>query len=122
MAVANPSKPRCRAHNQQGARCSKSSIPGGTVCRWHGGRAPQVLASAEQRMKDLVHPAIDSLARQINKDEFPATRYVLDWAGFRPSDDDSTGDAGPVHVTVIFDRNADQDTEKTTLSLNGHSS
>lgn len=37
-------------------------------------------------MRDLVHPAISALARQINAGEFPATRYVLDWAGFKAAE------------------------------------
>ena len=49
----------------------------------HGGKSPQALAKAEERMRELVHPSIDSLARQIKHDEFPAVKYVLDWAGFK---------------------------------------
>jgi hypothetical protein len=91
---------------------------GQTVCRMHGGQSPQALANAEERMRALVHPAIASLARQIDKDEFAATRYVLDWAGFRPADAEPTTDTTPLHVTVVFDR-ADQN-NPPTLSLNGH--
>lgn len=72
-------------------------------------------------MRDLVHPAISALARQIDKDEFPATRYVLDWAGFRPTDSDSdAADSAPLHVTVIFDRANQDNPEPPTLQLNGH--
>ena len=71
-------------------------------------------------MRALVHPAISALQRQIDKDEFPATRYVLDWAGFRPAPDaDNTADSPTIHVTVLFDR-ADQDQEPPTLALNSH--
>ena len=67
-------------------------------------------------MRALVHPALDSLQRLIAKDEFPATRYVLDWAGFRPAPDaEPNTDNSPVHVTVIFDR-ADQN-DPPTLAL-----
>ena len=33
-----------------GARCKRTAIPGGTVCRYHGGSAPQVRRSAERRL------------------------------------------------------------------------
>jgi len=49
----------------------------------HGGESPQALKKAEERMRALVHPAVSSLARQIESDEFNAVRYVLDWAGFK---------------------------------------
>lgn len=56
---------------------------GQVVCKMHGGKSPQALAKAEDRMRQLVHPAVSSLARQIENDEFNAVRYVLDWAGFK---------------------------------------
>ena len=56
---------------------------GGTVCPTHGGSTRQVKQSAEERMRQLVQPAVDSLARQIENDEFPAVKFVLEWAGFR---------------------------------------
>ena len=92
-------------------------MPGQTVCHMHGGKSPQALAKAEERMRALVYPALDALQRQIDKDEFPATRYVLDWAGFRPTESELTSDSAPVHVTVVFDR-ADQNTPPP--ALNGH--
>jgi len=52
----------------------------------HGGKSPQALAKAEERMRALVHPAISSLARQIDADEFSAVRYVLDWAGYKAAE------------------------------------
>ncbi|HYW87396.1 MAG TPA: hypothetical protein VFB50_06490 [Chloroflexota bacterium] len=52
-------------------------------------------------MRDLIHPAIGSLARQIDSDQFAAVKYVLDWAGFR-SETVSQSDTS-VTVTVHFD-------------------
>jgi len=69
----------------------------------HGARAPQVKRKAEERMRDLVHPAISSLQRLVEKDEFSATKYVLDWAGFRPADASTVASEHAVEVTVIFD-------------------
>jgi len=36
--------------------CGQRAIPGGTVCRYHGGAAPQVKAAAESRLQDLLDP------------------------------------------------------------------
>jgi hypothetical protein len=42
---------RCTAKaKNSGLRCKKAPIEGGTVCRTHGGRAPQVLAKAAERI------------------------------------------------------------------------
>ena len=43
---------RCRAHaKSSGVRCKRLAIAGGTVCRWHGGGAPQVQAAARRRLE-----------------------------------------------------------------------
>jgi len=95
--ITRPTFQRCKAHRKNGEQCKLPPIRGGSVCGSHGGRAPQVKATASERMRDLVHPALTSLARQINSDQFAAVKYVLDWAGFR-SDTSVT-------VTVHFDTN-----------------
>lgn len=43
-------RPRCNGTTSAGGRCRKQPIKGATVCRTHGGSAPQVLAKAEQRL------------------------------------------------------------------------
>lgn len=76
--------PRCTAHSKQTKqRCGRSAIPGGTVCRYHGGLAPQVQEAAMARLRKLQHPAIDALAWLIGQKDFPsaafsAARDVLD--------------------------------------------
>lgn len=77
---------RCTATNRQGRRCGKAPILGGTVCRMHGGAAPQVMQAAEERLKALVDPAITRLAELIRQTEFPsvaiaAVKDVLDRNG-----------------------------------------
>ena len=52
---------RCTATNRQGGRCGRSAIPGGTVCNHHGGKAPQVVAAAQERLQ--VEEAWRALAR-----------------------------------------------------------
>lgn len=87
MDVLDPmERPRCTATNRQGKRCGKEPIKGGTVCRMHGGAAPQVIAAAEERLKALVDPAITRLAELIAQKEFPsvaiaAVKDVLDRNG-----------------------------------------
>jgi len=93
---------RCNATNRAGSRCGEWAQPGQRVCHLHGGRSPQALRKADERMRDLVHPAISALERQINQDEFAAVKYVLDWAGFRPTDQLPETD-GHLRVTVHFD-------------------
>src|SRR5215207_2576947 len=38
-----------RFPEQTGQRCKRKAIPGGTVCRWHGGAASQVKVKAAIR-------------------------------------------------------------------------
>jgi hypothetical protein len=77
-----------------------------TVCRMHGGQAPQNLRKAaeraDERMRALVHPAISSLARQVTADEFQAVRYVLDWAGFKAVEHVQTESDQQVTITVRY--------------------
>lgn len=59
-----PLKRRCKAKSKQsGKQCAQAPIPGGEVCRFHGGAAPQVIAKARERLAALVDPAIDQLAK-----------------------------------------------------------
>jgi len=102
MSVHDPeSSQRCSAHKRLGGVCGQWAMRGQAVCFLHGGKSPQALRKAEERMRDLVHPAISSLARQIAKDEFASTKYVLDWAGFR---EQTTTAENTVSVTITFDR------------------
>ena len=53
---------RCTANAKStGDRCRKRPIPGGRVCKTHGGGAPQVQRSARQRLLAAVDPAIGVL-------------------------------------------------------------
>jgi hypothetical protein len=53
-------------------------------------------------MRDLVDPAISSLARQVSADEFNAVRYVLDWAGFKAVEHVQTDSDHAVTITVRY--------------------
>jgi hypothetical protein len=76
MAAADPMAARCSATNRKGTRCERPTIPGGTVCRFHGGAAPQVKAAAMDRLRALQHPAIDRLGQLIAQEEFPTVAYA----------------------------------------------
>lgn len=76
-------KPRCTATNRQGNRCGKSPILGGTVCRMHGGAAPQVVAKAKERLKALAPKALVALDQLLDRHQFPtvqfqASKFVLE--------------------------------------------
>jgi hypothetical protein len=80
---------QCKATSRAGHRCKQPAIDGGTVCRYHGGNAPQVKAAAARRLATLVDPAIAVLARllrprrgALTRLELDAARDVLDRNGF----------------------------------------
>lgn len=80
----HPTDPaRCGRKTRYGLACASYAMHGQTVCRMHGGSSPQAKRSAEERMRALIHPAVSALARQIENNEFQATKFVLEWAGFR---------------------------------------
>ncbi|MDE0830495.1 MAG: hypothetical protein OSB03_14960 [Vicinamibacterales bacterium] len=57
---------QCTATSKQAKRrCRQPAIRGGTVCRFHGGAAPQVKLAAKDRIAGLVDPALDALQRAL---------------------------------------------------------
>lgn len=46
-------------------QCTRPALRGANVCRYHGGSAPQVKASARLRLAILVDPSIDILSKII---------------------------------------------------------
>lgn len=78
---------RCAADSRQtGEQCKNAPIRGGTVCRFHGGAAPQVKQKAALRLAQLVDPAIATLGREMVKAEKSSDRQraansILDRAG-----------------------------------------
>jgi hypothetical protein len=68
---------RCTAHSSQtGKRCKNASIPGGRVCRHHGGAAPQVQKKAVERLRAFEHPALDVFEEVLKKAKQPAYRAL----------------------------------------------
>lgn len=55
--MATP-RPRCTARSKQtGEQCKQRPTKGATVCRFHGGAAPQTKAAAEQRTQEAAAEA-----------------------------------------------------------------
>lgn len=81
---------QCKAHRRAGTQCKNPAILGGTVCRYHGGSAPQVKAKAAERLAALVNPAIDKLTKLLtSKTEavaLGAVKDVLDRTGHKAAD------------------------------------
>ena len=64
----------CTARRKNGEPCGSKAIRGGTVCRMHGGGAPQVKAAAAARLRAMVDPALGVL-------EYAMKRKVKDLRG-----------------------------------------
>ena len=62
--VTRTGHPRCTARANSGIRCNNAAIPGGTICRKHGGAAPQVRQAAVLRLLQLEQPMITVLVRE----------------------------------------------------------
>lgn len=52
---------RCSGTNREDGQCGRPSIPGGTVCTNHGGKAPQTREAARRRLLAGADLAIDHL-------------------------------------------------------------
>lgn len=80
---------RCTARSKRtGEQCKNRPIPGGFVCRHHGGASPQAKRKAHERLQELVEPAIEGLRIALASDDLVAiTRAataVLDRCGMSP--------------------------------------
>jgi hypothetical protein len=103
---------RCTAHSRSGARCKGRPIRGGSVCRMHGGGAPQVKRKAAERLLALQSPAIDRLQTLMAQTEAPATAYaavrdVLDRTMGKPKE--SLDHSGDVTLRVRWEDARDRD-------------
>ncbi len=74
-----------------GGRCKNPPIMGGTVCRIHGGSAPQVQAVAATKVLEaLVGPALMELRKLLQEPGTPpnvrmqAVNTILDRNGYKP--------------------------------------
>jgi len=82
---------RCTAHRSNGDPCRAFAMHGGHVCVVHGGKAPQVRLAADERIRQLVDPSLNRIARTIGDDANPAlalaaARDILDRAGYKATE------------------------------------
>lgn len=91
---------RCSAQSKQkGTRCGRTAIPGGTVCRYHGGAAPQVKLKALERLQAYQDKAIDRLFQLAEQTQFPSTALAA--------------------VKDVLDRTEGRATEKVEMNVSG---
>ena len=79
LKAKDPTRPfdpmRCSARRRNGEQCGSKPIRGGTVCRMHGGGAPQVRAKIDERLRRLEIPALTRLEELMEQRDFPSTAY-----------------------------------------------
>jgi len=97
---------KCGRRTRTGGKCTQWVMRGQTVCKMHGGKSPQALASAEERMKALVHPALSRLQQLINHADadgvsLNAIKYVLDYAGFKATEKVTTDGRQVIEVEYV---------------------
>jgi hypothetical protein len=87
--------------------CQKSAIRGGTVCRSHGGAAPQVRNKAAARLAGAVDSAVENLLRKqesiIESVSLRATQDILDRMNYKGDNliRLANPDAGGVHQVSL---------------------
>lgn len=118
---------KCKGHRRDGKQCRKDSILGGTVCRMHGGAAPQVKTKAIERLAALVDPAILRLSQLLQaKNEhvaLGAVKDVLDRGGHKPTERIEQLNYTPEDVemlSVLDEKELDQYIELRRKVTQGH--
>ncbi len=108
ISKGDPIRGRCTARAKHSMNpCKYPAIPGGTVCRFHGGKAPQVIAKAEDRLRALQAKAIGAIDELIDQTQFPSTRYaaardVLDRTMGKPSEQVNVDMQAQITVTHVL--------------------
>lgn len=77
---------RCKGHKKTGERCRQPALQGTTVCRYHGGAAPHVIAAARARLANAADSMASNLVGLAKSAESEAVRVrategVLDRVG-----------------------------------------
>ena len=99
---------KCTAKSSRtGLPCQKSPIKGGTVCRTHGGSAPQVKQAAEKRLEELRPAAIRYLDWLVSQREYPsaglgAAKDILDRNDGRPHESVDMNVTGQIDVVEVL--------------------
>jgi len=112
----------CTARSKRSqVRCRKPAIDGGTVCRMHGGAAPQVKLKALERLTAFQDRAIDRLFGLAEQQEYPSTAFaavrdVLDRTMGRATEHLNVSGSLNI-VTILRERHAKQIREIPNKSL-----
>ena len=81
---------RCSAHRKNGNQCASYAMVGGSVCRVHGGSAPQVREAARRRIIALVPKALFTMSEMLSAESeavrVRAATDILDRAGLKASE------------------------------------
>lgn len=85
MPTGKPPTKKCRGHRPDGSECGNWAKPGATVCRYHGGNAPQVKAMAAVRAElfrwglgDQAADPGETLLRLVSQSAARAERYATE--------------------------------------------
>ncbi len=101
---------QCNATSKQSkARCRNGSIPGGSVCRFHGGATPVVKAKAELRIKEaleaMLPKGITRYGKLIESEQdsvaLNAVKDLLDRTGHKPTERQEITNYTPEDVETL---------------------
>ena len=92
---------QCTARNRSGSQCGLPAFPGATVCRMHGGSAPQVRQKACERILAAAEPALAEMIRLATKAKNESVRRH-DRAGLQGHDELEQADGGLPSIKVVF--------------------
>jgi len=84
MSPRNLKGPRCKAKSKTSkTQCGRAAILGGTVCGYHGGKAPQVMKAAENRVREYVAQMVDPdrMLQEVARLAFSDIRQAFDENG-----------------------------------------
>ena len=110
--------PNCKAKSSRtGKPCQRPALKGMTVCRTHGGAAPQTIAAAKLRLLEMRDPAMAVLMREMKRETdtpnqvaLNAAKDVLDrCAKIEAEDAGISSAAAPVTVIIQDLRNTSRE-------------
>src|SRR2546428_407312 len=112
---------QCTAHNRIGERCQKSAMRGQQVCHFHGGKNPNALRVAKERLLALAEPALDGLTLRESPPIDPPDGIETTYKGIYTNNFDerpevtsgAPGAVGTVAETVTAERPPDLTREIT---------
>lgn len=102
----------CAANRTNGEPCNAPAMRGQTVCRVHGGSAPQARRKARLRLDALAYPAIATLAKELteateSRDRQSAANSILDRSGYSRTHTISTDDAREILLERLLQAHED---------------